>query len=257
MISLDPTRRTILLLAATFALVLLVLGVIVATAVWRLTEWGSSTLDKVTDATLATVSRSREDATHVLQDAKGTLAAKVAAIALSDETTARSIEEAKTSIASVREHAAQVLAESDATFQRAAEAATQDASRTAAVAAGALAPIVSEYTGLVTRSLDAFAGRDPNPWPQDLPLDRMHVRQVGAVTEYTYEATGAVVPLTQLRQKLVDLGYTADVVAEGATSLEASYRGDRQLLLKEITRDGRQRIDVRETPLAVSERSEP
>ncbi len=252
----NPARRTILVgFAASLVLGVLALVVIAGFALWQLTEWGSVALDKVTDSTVAAVSQSREDATRVLADAKGTVATTVAAVAISKQEAARALEEAKASVATTREQAAQALGEPEAALQRAADAAIGDVSRSLAAAAAAMAPVVSEHATTAARSLGALAGRDPAPWPQGLSLKQVHFRKVGGVTEYAYVAVVPDFQLKQLREQLVELGYTEHLLSEGQGSLEALYRGKQQLLLSATTRDGRQHIDVREVPLAVAEQS--
>lgn len=254
----NPARRTILIaFAGTLVLGVLALVVLSAFALWRLTEWGSGAIDKVTDATVAAVSLSREEATRVLEDAKGSFATSVAAVALSKEEAARALQDAKASVATTRERAKEALANPEGAVQRAADAAAQDVSRTLAAAVAAVAPVVSGHAESAARSLEALAARDPTSWPEGLALKQTHFRQLGGVTEYAYVAVVPDFRLNELRAQLVDLGYTEHVIAEGEGSLEAVYRGDHQLLLSATTRKGRQHIDVREVPLAVTDQSGP
>ena len=53
------------------------------------------------------------------------------------------------------------------------------------------------------------------------------------------------------------MGYAEQILAESEGTLEAVYRGERQLLVSVTTRDSEQRIDVRELPQVVTDNAGP
>lgn len=246
------SRRTLLVgLAGLLAFGLLAL-VAVVVALGSLLGWGSSALEKVTNATTAVVAQTREEATRELEKAKGDVAAAVATAATSSEEAAKALEDARTTVAGARE----VLAEPEAALDRVTEAVAVDLERSAAAAAAAALPVLSERADAANRALNALAGPDPASWPTGLALRQTHYHQGKTVTEYAYVATEGF-RLTQLRERLVAQGYTEHVIAEGSGALEAVYRGNQQLLVSATPRDGRLLIEVREIPLAVEDPSVP
>jgi hypothetical protein len=215
-------------------------------ALGSLLGWGSSALDKVTVAAAAVVAQTREEATRELEKAKGEVAAAVATAAVSSEEAARALDEAKTTIAGARE----ALVEPEAALNRATEAVAMEVERTAAAAAAAALPVLSERVDAAGRALEPIAGPDPTAWPQGLALRQIHYRKGERATEYAYVATEGF-DLAQLRARLLAQGYSEHVIAEADGALEAVYRGERQLVLSVSTRNGHQHLDVREMALAV------
>ena len=243
---LNLSRRTLLLGIAGLLAVGLLAIVAVVFALGSLLGWGSTALDKVTDATAAVVAQTREEATRELEKAKGDVAAAVATAATSSEEAARALEEARTTVADARE----ALAEPQAALNRVTDAVALDLERSAAAAAAAALPVLSERADAANRALNALAGPDPTSWPTGLALRQIHYRKGERATEYAYVATEGFT-LGQLRERLVEQGYAEHVIAEADGALEAVYRADRQLVLSASTRDGQQYLDVREMALAV------
>lgn len=244
------SRRTLLVgLVGTLALGLLALVVVVILVLGRLGEWGSAAIDKVSDATATVVAQSGDEATRVLEESKDAIAGTEAARALQD---------ARTSVERTRE----ALADPQAALDRAVDGAIDSATRevtdsvavaaAAATAAAAAAPEVTERLDAATDALSALAGSDPQPWPKGLALRQTQFRQEGAVAEYAYVALAPGFDLEGMRRELVALGYVEHVLALDASTLEAMYRGDRQLLLTATLRDGLQHITVRDVTVPAS-----
>jgi F0F1-type ATP synthase membrane subunit b/b' len=239
------SRRTLLagfIGAVTVALLAMV--VVVVLAMGRLSEWGSTALDKVMGATATVVAQSGEEATRVLEETKGAIAGTEAARALKD---------ARTSVERTRE----VIADPQAAIERAVDgaidSATQEVTRSVAVAAAATAAAAAAASPAVTGRIDAaadalnsLAGPDPQPWPRDLALRQTQFRQDGAVAEYAYVSLAPEFDLAGMRRDLAALGYVEHVLALDASTLEAMYRGERQLLLTATLRDGLHHIIVRD-----------
>lgn len=245
------SRRTLLVgLVGTLALGLLALVVVVTLVLGRLGEWGSAAIDKVSDATATVVAQSGDEATRVLEESKDAIAGTEAARALQD---------ARTSVERTRE----ALADPQAALDRAVDGAIDSAARevtdsvavaaaAATAAAAAAAPEVTERLDAATDALNALAGSDPQPWPKGLALRQTQFRQEGAVAEYAYVALAPGFDLDGMRRELVALGYVEHVLALDASTLEAMYRGDRQLLLTATLRDGLQHITVRDVTVPAS-----
>ncbi|MCX7034705.1 MAG: hypothetical protein NT046_12210 [Arenimonas sp.] len=245
------SRRTLLVgFLGAAALALIALVVVAVLAVGRLSEWGSAAIDKVSGATATVVAQSGEEATRVLEETKGAIAGTEAAQALQD---------ARTSVEQARDALADPQAALDRAVDGAIDSATQDVTRSVAVAAAAAtaaaaaaAPAVNERIDAATGALNALAATDPQPWPQGLALRQTQFRQDGAVAEYAYVALAPGFDLAGMRRQLVELGYVEHVLALDASTLEAMYRGDRQLLLTATLRDGLQHITVRDVTPAVT-----
>lgn len=239
------SRRTLLVgLLGVATLVLLALAVVVALAMGRLSEWGSTALDKVMGATATVVAQSGDEATRVLEETKGAIAGTEAARALQD---------ARTSVERTREALADPRAALDRAVDGAIDSATQDVTRSVALAtaaataaAAAAAPAVTDRIDAATDALNALAGPDPQPWPQGLALRQTQFRQDGAVAEYAYVSLAPGFDLAGMRRDLAALGYVEHVLALDASKLEAMYRGERQLLLAATLRDGLHHITVRD-----------
>ncbi len=239
------SRRTLLVgLIGALTLALVALVLVVVLAMGRLSDWGSAALDKVTGATASVVAQSGEEAARVLEETKGAMAGSEAARALQD---------ARTSVERTREALADPQAALGRAVDGAIDSATQDVTRSVAVAAAAAtaaaaaaAPAVTERIDAATGALNALAGTDPQPWPQGLALRQTQFRQDGAVAEYAYVSLAPGFDLDGMRRQLVALGYAEHVLALDASTLEAMYRGERQLLLTATLRDGLHYITVRD-----------
>ena len=244
------SRRTLLVgLIGAMMLAAVALVVVVVLVMGRFTEWGSAALDRLTGATATVVAQSGGEATRVLEETQGAIAGSEAARALQD---------ARTSV----ERARAALADPQAAFDRAVDgaidSATQDVTRSAAVAAAAAtaaaaaaAPAVTGRIDAATGALNALAGTDPQPWPKGLALRRTQFRQDGAVAEYAYVSLAPGFDLAGMRRQLTALGYVEHVLALDASTLEAMYRGERQLLLTATLRDGLHYITVRDVTAPV------
>lgn len=241
--------RTLLVgIIGAITLALLALVVVVILVMGRLTEWGSAAIDKVTGATATVVAQSGEEATRMLEETTGAIAGTEAARALQD---------ARTSVERTREALADPQAALDRAVDGAIDSATQDVTRSVAVAtaaaAAAAAAAAPEVTGRIdaaTDALNALAATDPQPWPQGLALRQTQFRQDGAVAEYAYVSLAPGFDLAGMRRELATLGYVEHVLALDATTLEAMYRGERQLLLTATLRDGLHHIAVRDVTAA-------
>jgi hypothetical protein len=248
------SRRTLLVgLIGAMTLALVALVVIVVLVMGRLGDWGSAAIDKVTGATATVVAQSGEEATRMLEETKGAIAGTEAARALQDATT---------SVERTREALADPQAALDRAVDGAINSATQDVTRSvaaataaataaAAAAAAAAAPAVTERIDAATGALNALAAVDPKPWPQGLALRQTQFRQDGAVAEYAYVSLAPGFDLAGMRRELAALGYVEHVLALDATTLEAMYRGERQLLLTATLRDGLHHITVRDVTAPV------
>lgn len=251
-------RRTMLIaIAATLAGVVLAVVIVGAIAVWRLTEWGTTALDKATDAAVAAVEPLRQDAARVIEDSKGAVAATAAAVALTKEQATRELGDAKAAVGEAKARAAQAMTEPQAVLRDVTQDATQEATRALAAAAAAAAPAIDEGVDAATRVLDSSLPRDPEAWPKNLALRQVHYRRTGDVSEFSYLAVVPGFHLDALRKQLIEAGYEEHVIAQGEGSLEAVYRGKRQLLLSATTREDQQHIDVREVPLTVTDKAGP
>ncbi len=246
----NPSRRPLLIgIAATLAFGVIAVVVLTAVVLWRLTEWGSETVNQLTEAATAVVAPLREDAQRAVTETKATVANSVAAVANPQEELRRAVADASSSVAQVKERAAQVLGEHEAVVRNLGEATAQDASQTVAAAAASIAPVVAGHLE-AAQALIPRVARDPTTWPEGLALKQIHYRQAGDVTEYSYLAAVPAFDLKTLREQLIGLGYAEHVLAEGEGTLEAVYRGEHQLLLSATTLGSEQRIDVRELPKA-------
>ncbi len=260
--NLKSNRRGILFgIVGIVAVTILALVVVSAVAVWHLTEWGTQALTSVTES----VSQSRQEATRAIEDAKATVAtsreraaevlvepqtALQRATAAATQDAARILADARATVDQTRDRAAEVLAEPQLAIDRAVDAAGQEATRSLAATAAAASAAVTAKMDSVTRAVTTVAGRDPQLWPSALPVRQVGFREAGAVAEYTYVAESDGFQVSELRRELLGLGYAEQVIGERDGSLEALYRADRQLLVEAATRDGRLHIEVRETPLA-------
>ncbi len=217
-------RSVVATLLGVAALIVLLLVVIAAVALQRFSAWGTTALDKVTDATTAVVSQSRDEA-------------------------ARALTEARQRLASTRDRATQAVAEPEQALNRVADAAADEVTRSLSAAATA----VSGGMASASQILDSVAGPDPHPWPTDALLRQTHYLSTATATEYGYISTMPDFPLARLRELLVGMGYVEHVISERDGALEALYRRDQQLLLSASKQaDGRLRVDVREMPVAPS-----
>lgn len=239
------SRRTLLFgFIGAVTIALLALVVVVVLAVGQVGAWGSAALDRFTGATATAVAQSGQEATRVLEETKGAIAGTEAARALLD---------ARTAVERAQEALADPQAALDRAVDGAVDAASRDVSRsvavaaaTAAAAAAAAAPAVTQRINEATGALNALAGTDPQPWPQGLALRQTQFRQQGTVAEYSYVALAPEFDLDGMRRQLVALGYVEHVLALDASTFEAMYRGDRQLLLTATLRDGLQHLNVKD-----------
>jgi lysylphosphatidylglycerol synthetase-like protein (DUF2156 family) len=244
------SRRTLLVgLIGALTLALVALVLVVVLAMGRLSEWGSAAIDKVTGATATVVAESGDEATRVLEETKGALAGTEAARALQD---------ARASVERTREALADPQAALDRAVDGAIDSATQDVTRSVAAAAAATtaaaaaaAPAVAGRIDEATRTLNALAGTDPQPWPQGLALRQTQFRKDGAMAQYAYVSLAPEFDLAGMRRQLVALGYVENVLALDASTLEAMYRGERDLLLTATLRDGLHHITVRDVTAPV------
>lgn len=110
-------RRTVLLgLAGVSVLGIFALVGVALFALWHLLGWSSGALDRVTDATMASVAATREESARELGKAKAEVAATVGAVAQSNAEVARAMEEARVAVGA----AEAVIADPEAALNRAA-----------------------------------------------------------------------------------------------------------------------------------------
>lgn len=241
-------RRTLLIgIGASLAFGVLVLAVVAAFALWRFADWGSDAVSQVGEAAVALIAPLREDAQRAVDDTKATVADSVAAVALVHEETRRAITDASSVVTQVKERTAQAWGEPEAIVRNLGASAAQDASQAIAVAAASVAPLVAGQLE-AAQALIPGVPRHPTTWPEGLPLEQIHYRQVGNITEHSYLAALPAFDLDVLRERLVGLGYTEHVLVAGEGTWEAVYRGEGRLLLSATTRDSELRIDVLEVP---------
>lgn len=246
MTTLPVSRRTALLGLAGVSIVgIFALVGVTLFALWHLTGWSSGALDRVTDATMATVAATREDGAREIEEAKAEVVATVGAVAQTNAEAARAMEETRRAV----DAAQGLIADPQAALDRAAEAGANEIARNVADAAAVAAPDISEQLAPATAVLSALSAQHPQHWPNDAALRQLHRRQAGSTSEYAYSAAPGF-ELSKLRQHLVAQGYTEHVLAEAPGSFEAVYRAERQLLVSASTSDAGQRIEVREMPLA-------
>jgi hypothetical protein len=254
MSSSHPARRRLLLgVAAGFVFAIVALTIGAGFALWRLTAWGTTALDEVTDATVAAVEPLQQDAVRALQESKGAVATTMAAFVLDKEQAIRRLGDAEAVVSDAEARIAQALGDPSAALRDATHDVAEEASRALVAAAAA----VHGAGSAVSPGEDASASRKPEAWPEGHALRQVHYRRVGDAAEFRYVADAPGFRLDPLRQQLIEAGYEEDVISEREGSLEAVYRGERALLLSVTLRGDRTHIDVREVPLVRGDRHGP